>query len=287
MIFQKEKCPESGKEHWQGYAEFQRKITLNTVKELFDDDTLHVEKRRGTRQEAREYCMKEDTRVEPYVQVGRWRETNQGQRRDLERDIKLIEEGASMLDMLKLDCVRFNQFQRLFRFAEEEFKKVRGLKALQEEMKDKELNQVQQKIHEKFTNQNNRQITVVVDKQGGIGKTFYSKWLISQQPKNVIYYNNAKTSDIACAYEGQEYAIFDLTRSLGERINWGAIEAIKNGILFSSKYESGCKVGNPKQKVLVLTNSYPDLDKLSLDRWDILNIMERPQREATLQEEWI
>lgn len=65
--------------------------------------------------------------------------------------------------------------------------------------------------------------------------------------------------------------VFDIPRSQGNKISYTAIENVKNGLFFSSKYESQQVVFNPPH-VIIFANSEPDKSKLSSDRWKILNV---------------
>lgn len=77
----------NGTEHWQGYCEFKARPRLRQVKALLGSDSIHVEARRGSAEEASGYCMKDDTRKEgtEYREFGEMKETAPGTRRDLER----------------------------------------------------------------------------------------------------------------------------------------------------------------------------------------------------------
>jgi hypothetical protein len=61
-IWQIEVCPDTGREHAQGYIEFNRQVTLRDIKDIFNDNTLHIEERRGSQEDAIAYCKKDDTR---------------------------------------------------------------------------------------------------------------------------------------------------------------------------------------------------------------------------------
>lgn len=56
-IIGKEVCPETKKLHLQCYAEFKTKVR---PKHMFEDTTIHWEKRKGTREQNIEYCSKEE-----------------------------------------------------------------------------------------------------------------------------------------------------------------------------------------------------------------------------------
>jgi len=81
-VFQEE-LSESGTRHFQGYLEFTGKQRLTALKKLLHMDRAHFSKRRGTRNEARDYAMKDDTRTDGPFEFGIWADTAQGKRSDL------------------------------------------------------------------------------------------------------------------------------------------------------------------------------------------------------------
>jgi len=65
---------------------------------------------------------------------------------------------------------------------------------------------------------------------------------------------------------------FDCPRSKqGEFIQYDFLEEVKNGYVFSSKYESRNKVF-PSPHVVVFMNELPDMTKLSKDRYEIIRL---------------
>lgn len=65
FLAQKEKAPETDRLHWQGYLELTAKARMAKVKEVLGCPTAHLEPRRGSQQEAMNYCRKTETRAEP------------------------------------------------------------------------------------------------------------------------------------------------------------------------------------------------------------------------------
>lgn len=61
-IWQSELCPNTGREHLQGYMVLHNRVRLSQMKELFHP-TCHFEARNGTHSEAKGYCKKPDTYV--------------------------------------------------------------------------------------------------------------------------------------------------------------------------------------------------------------------------------
>lgn len=77
-IIGEEICPTTGKTHWQAYLEFKEKVSMKYIKEMFGDKSIHLEKRHGTREQARDYCKKEGK----FNEYGVW-STGPGFRTDL------------------------------------------------------------------------------------------------------------------------------------------------------------------------------------------------------------
>lgn len=94
-VCQVEQCPESGRLHLQGYTEFSRPTRISKFKRLIADNAVHCERRRGTRSEAREYCLKSDSRQWGPYEFGEFTAGGQGGRSDLLSVKRAIDEGAS------------------------------------------------------------------------------------------------------------------------------------------------------------------------------------------------
>ena len=64
--WQVEKCPESGRLHVQAYLEFSKPTRPSSIQAHLPG--IHLERRRGSAEQARDYCSKEESRVEgPYL----------------------------------------------------------------------------------------------------------------------------------------------------------------------------------------------------------------------------
>jgi len=113
-----------------------------------------------------------------------------------------------------------------------------------------------------------RAVHWIYDAVGNSGKTFVSKYLMT---KGAIRFENGKSADIKYAYQGESIVIFDLARSQEDRVNYEVMESIKNGVLFSPKYTSKVKVFDPPH-LIILANFLPDESKMSADRWNVITI---------------
>lgn len=97
LTYQREICPETGREHWQGYLELTSRQRLQGAKRVLRDPAAHLEPRKGTATQASEYAQKEDTRKEGTspVEVGHRSSVTQGQRTDLLAVKALLDKGAT------------------------------------------------------------------------------------------------------------------------------------------------------------------------------------------------
>ena len=98
-IYQIEECPETGKLHLQGYVEFTKPTRRKMVKRLFDDDSMHLEKRLGTAKQAIDYCRKEESRVDGPWEYGEHK--GQGKRTDIDDCVSAITDGASWKEIIE------------------------------------------------------------------------------------------------------------------------------------------------------------------------------------------
>ena len=107
------------------------------------------------------------------------------------------------------------------------------------------------------------------EKTGNIGKSALCKYLYVKHGACMM---DGGKRDIAFSLPNQpRICIMDLERTVEERVNYTAIEAVKNGAIFSAKYESRMRLFNSPH-ILVFANFPPDLSKMSKDRWIVKNL---------------
>ncbi len=97
LVYQREICPSTQREHWQMYAEFDSQKSLKQIHEWMPG--CHVQKRYGPQRKAIEYCTKEETRISEPVRLGEPK--NQGERRDLKDCYKIISEDIAKKNPIK------------------------------------------------------------------------------------------------------------------------------------------------------------------------------------------
>lgn len=117
----------------------------------------------------------------------------------------------------------------------------------------------------------NRTIHWFYDEYGGVGKSALTKYLylkhnavVVSGKANDMFHMLSKAKDI-------KVVVIDIPRSANGFISYGGIEAIKNGIVFSGKYDSTTLCFDTPH-VICFANEPPDTTKFSEDRWHIVNI---------------
>ena len=114
----------------------------------------------------------------------------------------------------------------------------------------------------------------VVDVEGGKGKSSFCKYMAVKY--NVPTIQGGKLADIINVIFNLDMnairmVLIDVPRNLKNNVSYSAIECILNGMITNTKYETGLKVFNPPH-VVVFSNYYPVMDKLSMDRWKIMEL---------------
>lgn len=112
--------------------------------------------------------------------------------------------------------------------------------------------------------------------KGSVGKSQFAKYCVAK--KSCLFFEEGKKADIMhLIFEAPEdrlgCMIIDVPRANGNNISYKAIESIKNGLIYSPKYEGGYKLFNSPH-VIVFANAEPKFTELSDDRWVVKNIDE-------------
>lgn len=120
-----------------------------------------------------------------------------------------------------------------------------------------------------------RSIHWIWDENGGIGKTAIAKYIFSNYRAITA---NGKADNIKFAVANYrkingyypDVIIFTIPRTTSEYVSYSALEEVKDGLIFSGKFES-CGFIMPNPHIFVFCNFPPDIDALSLDRWMLLD----------------
>lgn len=113
IICQLEECSETGRTHLQGYIEFTKAVRYTAVQRILDDNTAHVEKRKGSREQARAYCSKLETRIDGPWECGAWSK-GQGERTDLQSACDSLLETKSLDQLADSHPVAYIKYTKGF-----------------------------------------------------------------------------------------------------------------------------------------------------------------------------
>jgi len=121
---------------------------------------------------------------------------------------------------------------------------------------------------------NNRLVYWYWSKAGGIGKSQFCKYLVAKH--DCVFIDEGKKGDIMYSIVESDMdrcncVIFDVPRDNGNKISYKSVESIKNGMIYSPKYESKYKLFNSPH-IIIFANEPPQLEKLSTDRWIVKEI---------------
>lgn len=101
----------SGTPHLQGYLEMEKPVRFSWFKGSALEGG-HFEPRRGTRDQARDYCLKEVTHIEGPWEHGKWCSGGQGKRNDLQSVVDRIKEKVCLDDVASefpLEWVKYHK----------------------------------------------------------------------------------------------------------------------------------------------------------------------------------
>lgn len=125
-----------------------------------------------------------------------------------------------------------------------------------------------------------RHILWIYDVAGNTGKTSFCKHVLLNDDRFGTYcYVSGKANDVKyavgeiCESDDVCGIFFDYSRSKEEYISYEAIESIKNGIFFTTKYKSRTVLLNTPH-IVCFANYPPKREKLSVDRWIIYQIID-------------
>lgn len=258
-VWQKEKV---STEHIQGYAELKKPMKIGGLKKWLP--TAHFEPRMGSRDQARDYCMKQESRIAGPWEFGDWK-TEQGKRSDIAAVRDLVLAGGNKRKVLEDMPEVLAKYPKFVDYCLKEAAAAAVVKVVI----DKPYKWQQDVLDMLSKPADPRKIFWFYDSVGGKGKTHLAKYIVGEF--GAYYCRGGKTADISYAYNYEKIVLFDYTRDHEEYVNYGVLEMFKDGMVVSSKYESTVKMVNPPH-VIVFANFEPDRSKMSADRWDVTNL---------------
>nr|WPR18691.1 MAG: hypothetical protein [Chemarfal virus 268] len=263
LVFGREVGAE-GTPHLQGFVWFKNLKSFIQAKVCIGQ-RAHLEKANGSPAQNRVYCTKDGDFEEfgglvtgagkrtDWDDLKEWLMTRQD---DWPSDLEMLNHNPSLWGRCRRGCVDFRKTLC--------HPPVRVEGELRDWQVDLAL-QLAQPPHD-------RHVLFVVDTLGGKGKTWFQKKLLLEGSDDVQMLMFGKRDDMAYAVqEGKKIYMINVARGQMEYMQYSVLEMLKDGVVHSPKYESGTKFMNTPH-VVVFSNEWPDMFKLTEDRYLIINL---------------
>lgn len=260
---------ESGTPHLQGYVIFVSEKRLSQAKALLASNRVHLEVAKGTPQQASDYCKKD----------GDWKEfgklptkkTKQPQWESLVKWIIELREAGDDAPSEEDLYVKYPGLMGPQRSAV--LKTVASLyRPPSREIGLPRYGWQRELVEQLDEEPDDRSIRFIVDPEGNNGKSWMCRYFKNKYPEKTQILQIGKRDDLAHALDPRKSLIlFDIPRRGMEYLQYNVLEMLKNGEVFSPKYDSGCK-SFPRCHVVVFCNESPDMNAMTLDRYKITRI---------------
>jgi|TARA_R110000751_G_C13780976_1_gene481027 hypothetical protein len=261
-IYQLEEGEKRKTPHYQMYIEVKETLRGSAIKKFFP--TAHIEKRRGSQNQAIAYCQKAESRKGSIIVYGK--PSVQGARNDLQELVAMLDKHSTWNECIR-DATIHPQLAKYGSFAKEYFNSKKskrdGLRML---------HRWQEELLEVIKGEpDNRTVTWYVDVEGGKGKSEMTKELITQHDA-IVMGGRGATDLYQYAQSKNKIVIWDFPRDMQMHEPYDAIEKIKDGYYTSTfRNPMFCQRDYPAH-IIIFANYKPDESKLSADRWKIIEL---------------
>jgi len=262
----KEVAPTTGTPHLHGFFIFRVNKRQGAVKRILGD-RANLQLVRGSNQQVGRYIRKDGD----FTEAGEPPEEEQGRRTDLEHFIDWADafteregrppESPDIAKQQPSAYVKWPRFTRLCKL-----RAKRSLFPVPEELKE-----WQDEVMQIFDDPaDDRSVLFVVGERGGEGKTTMCNVIENKYPERTQVLSVTKRENLAyMVRESCDIFVFNVARGDMEFLSYKLLEELKDRRVTSGKYDSRMKVLQKKPYVIILSNEYPDMGKLTEDRYDI------------------
>jgi len=258
---------ESGTPHLQGFFIAKYGVLLSTAKNIVGN-RAHLQKARGTSEQAADYCKKEGD----FCEYGTF-PASQGERNDLNALFEWGDEFTTTNSRAPTSPEVADKFPVLY----SKFSRITTtlrLRAPALRLQEGELRPWQVELRDKLNAEpDDRTVLFVVDREGGKGKTWFIKWWLTNHANRTQVFNGGKRDDIAYAVqEHRDVFLFNVVRGGMAYLPYSICESLKDRLVWSPKYQGRMKILTKTPHVVVFSNELPDYEKLTEDRYVVIEI---------------
>jgi len=254
---------ESGTPHLQGYCIFLTRKRLAGVRSLISPRG-HFEISRGTPTQASDYCKK----------GGDYDEYGDLPAKKPKTGIPEFCDWLRNLDHFPGEREMANAFPNLWVRYQSKLTDLAVHIRPPVLLEDGEVRVWQRVLEEALAEEpDDRSILFYVDAEGGTGKSWFCRYMLTKYIEKVQLLSSGKRDDLAfCIDVTKSIFLFNVPRGGMEYLQYTILEQLKDRVVFSPKYYSQTKILQKKCHVVVFCNEAPDETKMSIDRYKIFNI---------------
>jgi hypothetical protein len=264
LVFGRETAPTTGTPHLQGYLTLRKKNRLSYLKTLPGFERAAFFIARGSPKQASDYAKKEGD-FEEYgsLVVGRGNAASFEQLRDW---IAAQETAPTYRDVWE----EFPSLAARYKSAVMDCIELFGKRP---QLVDGNLRLWQHALNERVNGPaDDRKIVFIVNPEGNCGKSWLTRYWMTHRI-GTQFFSVGKRDDLAYSVDvNNDLFVFDIPRGNMLMLQYGFLEMLKNQLVYSPKYSSMTKIIRNKPHVVVFCNEHPDMEKLTEDRYKIIEI---------------
>lgn len=267
LVVGREVGGDNGTPHLQGFVVFDRNHRLGRVKSLLGV-RIHAETARGSEVQASEYCKKDGDFVEFGTLSGRVGRPRQPSVADFCSWVR----ATPPLDVTEQSCAV--NFPALWLQYGGRLLSLSVHLSLHQQLETRPLRGWQLELESELTMEaDDRTVMFYVDREGGKGKSFFIRWMYTTYPDKVQMLGVGKRDDLAFVIDkSKSIFLLNVPRGGLEFLQYTILEQLKDRTVYSPKYQGEMKVLQSKCHVAVFCNEHPDMEKMSQDRYKIVEL---------------
>ncbi|AXH73216.1 MAG: putative viral replication protein [Demetevirus haddotis] len=266
LVFGYETAPSTGTPHLQGYVSFVDQLRITQVK-AHVGERVHLEAARGTPQANKEYCTKSGV----FFERGTMPVAQGSPQGKIDIFIQWVQQFCMENGRAPAEFEYGKEFPQLFVQYRNNLASLVSFYAPSPSLEDGVLKEWQlDLLGVLLCEADDREVIFMVDPQGGAGKTWFQRYMLTQHSEKTQVLSIAKRDDIAHAIqEDKSIFLFNVPRQGMEFMQYTILEQLKDRMVFSPKYNSRTKILRSKVHVVVFCNEEPDFNKMTEDRYNI------------------
>lgn len=256
---------DSGTPHLQGFVCFSRRKTFNVVKALINE-RIHIEGARGTSDQAATYCKKDGA----YTEFGTV---------PISGKTNYLEDFFKWADQFHEDHGRIPTARDVALEHPVVLTRHRNVLDVLESrapppalVANPQPRPWQLELEEHLTDDSpdDRTVEFFVDEEGGKGKSWFQRHMLTKYPDRVQMLAPGKRDDLAHVIDVQKSIfLMNVPKTQMEFLQYSILEQLKDRTVFSPKYTSKMKILSAPAHVIVFSNEHPDMNKMSADRYKV------------------